>query len=69
MVISGIKYGIYVGQLLPSCRSIETMLNWLSKYDEGECDIKLQSDITDEDCCQRGPDGNPLGRLTPLVPF
>lgn len=69
VVIPGVKYGIYVGQLLPSCRSIETMLNWLAKYDDGECEIKLHEDITDDDCCQRGIDGMPLYRLTPLVPF
>lgn len=31
--------------------------------------IKLWANITDEDMCQRGPDNNPLGKLTPFVPF
>lgn len=69
MVIPGIKYGIYVGELLPSCRSVTNMLHWLERYQEGEVDVKLPADITDEDSCQRGPDGAPLRRVTPLVPF
>lgn len=69
MVIPGIKYGVYAHDLLPSCRSIATMLHWISRHAEGECEIKLPEDITDDDMCQRGPTGKPLYRLTPLVPF
>ncbi len=31
--------------------------------------VKLWKDITDEDWCQRGPDGKPLGKITPFVSF
>ena len=31
--------------------------------------FKLYADITDDDRCQRGPDGVPLGKLTPFVRF
>lgn len=73
-VIPGIKYGIYccpdgTHHLIPSCRSIDAMLEWLQRADEGECVIKLPEDIGSEDRAQRGPDGEPLRRVTPLVPF
>ena len=68
-VIPGIKYGIYTGELLPSCRSIAMMLQWMDRAADMGVGIKLPSDINDDDRCQRGPDGTPLHRVTPLVPW
>jgi hypothetical protein len=35
-------------------------------FDDPACRVKLLSEITDGDRCQRGPDGKPLPRWTPL---
>lgn len=68
-VVPGIKYGVFVGQNIPSCRSVNQMLHWLSLSEDCEVAIKLPEDIHDDDRCQRGPNGKPLHRVTPLVPF
>ena len=67
-VIPGIKYGIR-GELIPSCRSVSAMLQAIYQFQKGIIDIKLPADITDDDQCQRGPDGKPEHRMTPMVPY
>lgn len=68
LVIPGVKYGVFQ-ELLPSCRSVDGLFSWMVLYGYGEVEIKLHKDITEQDCCQRGPDGLPLLRVTPFVPF
>jgi hypothetical protein len=58
-------YGIR-GELIPNARSVATMKALLVADD---VEVKLPADITDEDSAQRGPDGKPLVRVTPLVPY
>lgn len=64
-VVPGIKYGIY-GEMIPCCRSVEAMLHIL---DNATVFIKPASEILDEERAQRGPDGTPLRRVTPMVPY
>lgn len=64
-VVPGMKYGIY-GEMIPCCRSVEAMMHIL---DNATVFIKPAADILDEERAQRGPDGVPLRRVTPMVPF
>jgi len=68
-VVPGKKYGVIHGELIPNCRSISQMLTTLDHASAGLLVVKLHSNITDDDPCQRGPTGDPLGRVTPGVPY
>lgn len=65
MVVPGIKYGMR-GELIPNARSFLTCLHL---YERDDVDIDLVENITDDDSAQRGPDGKPLARVTPGVPY
>ena len=65
LVVPGQKYGVF-GELLPCCRSVDTMWHLMTNE---QVEVKLHADITDEDIAQRGPDGKPLPRVTPWVPY
>ena len=67
-VLPGVKYGIF-GELIPSCRSVNTLLALLEDVRNGIAEVKLWEDITMDDKCQRGPNGDPLPRVTPGVPY
>ena len=73
-VIPGIKYGIFLQpdgqpQLIPNCRSVDTLWTYGELVAMGTVQLKLWENITDEDMCQRGPDGRPLPKVTPFVYF
>ena len=69
LVVPGIKYGVIHGELVTNCRSISYMLTTMEHVSVGRMALKLHSDITDDDQCQRGPTGDPLARVTPGVPY
>lgn len=68
-VIPGMSYGIFQGDLIPSCRSSDTLALLLKGELLEGFEVACMDDITDEDKCQRGPQGMPLPRFTPGVPF
>lgn len=67
-VVPAVKYGIY-GQMLPCCRGLDAASRFIELAGKGLVVLKQREEITEHDLCQRGPDGLPLHRVTPLVPY
>ena len=67
-VLPGIRYGIR-GEFIPNCRSVFTLFAMLSDINNDLATVKDFTLLDENDKCQRGPNGKPLTRLTPAVPF